>query len=58
MIQVPGTDDWYIVYHRRPLGEREANNRVICVDKMFFDENGFIQPVKMTQQGVAKQPIQ
>ena len=57
VIQVPGTDDWYIVYHRRPLGEREGNNRVTCIEKMTFDANGLIHPVKMTFEGVAPQRI-
>lgn len=43
------TDQWYIVYHRRPLGETDANHRVTCIDKIFFDERGFIKPVKMTR---------
>jgi beta-xylosidase len=42
------TGQWYIVYHRRPLGETDANHRVTCIDKMYFDENGLIKPVKIT----------
>jgi len=57
VMQVPGKDEWYIVYHRRPLSETEANNRVTCIDKMYFDENGYIKPVQITQQGVKKQVI-
>ena len=57
VLQVPGTDDWYIVYHRRPLGETNPNHRVTCMDKMFFDEQGLIQPVKITHTGVARQEI-
>lgn len=52
VINVPGTDRWYIVYHRRPLTETAANNRVVCVDEMHFDENGLIVPVKITKEGV------
>jgi len=52
MIQVPGTDEWYIVYHRRPLGETDANHRVTCIDKVVFDNEGMIQPVKITFTGV------
>ena len=48
ILQVPGTDKWYIVYHRRPLGETAANSRATCIDRMYFDENGYIKPVKMT----------
>lgn len=57
VIRVPGKDDWYIVYHRRPLGETEANHRVTCIDKMYFDKNGLIQPVKITFEGVKKHTL-
>ncbi len=46
------TGHWYIVYHRRPLGETEASHRVTCIDKLKFDENGFIHPVLITTKGV------
>jgi len=49
VIHEPGTDKWYIVYHRRPLGETAANHRVVCIDEMRFDNNGYILPVKMTK---------
>jgi beta-xylosidase len=52
VMNVPGTDRWYIVYHRRPLTETAANNRVVCIDEMHFDEKGFIIPVKITKEGV------
>lgn len=55
LLQPPGTKDWYIVYHRRPLGETDGNHRVTCIDKMEFDENGLIKPVKITFEGVKKQ---
>ena len=48
---------WYIVYHRRPLGETDGNHRVTCIDEMFFDEAGLIKPVKITHEGVAAQPL-
>lgn len=55
VINVPGTDVWYIIYHRRPKGETEANYRVTCIDRMYFDNQGFIKPVKITQEGVEAQ---
>jgi beta-xylosidase len=54
VLQVPGSNEWYIVYHRRPLGEKDGNHRVTCIDKMEFDENGLIKPVKITFEGVSK----
>jgi len=47
-------DAWYIVYHRRPLGETDGNARVTCMDQLFFDENGLIKPVIITNEGVGK----
>ena len=57
VLRVPGTDEWYIVYHRRPLGETDANHRVTCMDRMEFDEQGFIQPVRITHEGVERRPL-
>lgn len=57
MINIPGTDEWYIVYHRRPLTETSAHNRVTCIDRIEFDENGLIKPVKITFEGVAPRKI-
>ncbi|MCE6987662.1 glycoside hydrolase family 43 protein [Dyadobacter sp. CY323] len=52
VIQIPGKDEWYIVYHRRPLTETDGNHRETCVDVMTFDKNGMINPVKITVEGV------
>jgi uncharacterized protein YfaT (DUF1175 family) len=48
----PKTNNWYIVYHRRPLTETDANHRVVCIDKLYFDDKGLIKPVKITTEGV------
>jgi hypothetical protein len=47
VINVPGTDIWYITYHRRPLSETDGNHRVTCYDRMYFDEYGLIQNINM-----------
>jgi beta-xylosidase len=57
LLQVPNSDEWYIVYHRRPLGETDANHRVTCIDKMYFDEQGLIKPVKITTEGVGPRSL-
>lgn len=57
VIKVPHKDKWYIVYHRRPLGEKAANSRETCIDEMFFDKSGKILPVKMTKEGVKALPL-
>ncbi len=48
------SDSWYVVYHRRPLGETDANHRVTCIDKLVFDSKGLIQPVRITKEGVER----
>lgn len=57
LFHIPSTDKWFIVYHRRPLGETDANHRVVCIDEMYFDKNGFIKPVKITNEGVKEVPL-
>jgi beta-xylosidase len=57
VIHEPKSDEWHIVYHRRPLGETDANHRVTCIDKLVFDEKGFILPVTITKQGVERNRI-
>ena len=57
IIHNPQKDLWYIVYHRRPLGQTEVNHRVTCIEQLFFDENGFIKPVKPTNEGVMRQSL-
>ncbi|RZK79982.1 MAG: beta-xylosidase [Pedobacter sp.] len=58
VIQVPGKDEWYIVYHRfsHPngikLGEAAGFNREVCIDKLEFDANGAIIPVVPTLKGI------
>jgi beta-xylosidase len=54
VLHAPGSNKWYIVYHRRPLDEKDRNHRVVCIDEMRFDEQGLIMPVKITMDGVAR----
>ncbi len=57
VIKVPGKDEWYIVYHRRPLTETDGNSRETCIDKMYFDKDGMIKPVIITKEGVRRNPL-
>jgi len=52
VVNVPGTDDWYIVYHRRPLGDDDGDHRQLAIDRMMFNADGTIKPVVMTNTGV------
>lgn len=57
LFHIPKTDDWYIVYHRRPLGESNPNSRVVCIDHLHFNKKGLIEPVKITNEGVAERSL-
>jgi beta-xylosidase len=52
VIHDKAADIWYAVYHRRPLGETDANHRVTCIDRMEFAEDGTIKPIAITRGGV------
>ena len=53
----PDGKDYYIVYHRRPVNDTERDHRVTCIDRMEFDEQGNILPVKITSDGVEGRPL-
>lgn len=57
VIHDPVADRWYAIYHRRPLTETDANHRVTCIDRMYFDEDGRIMPIRITFEGVARHPL-
>lgn len=57
IIKIPNSEKYYIVYHRRPLTETHANSRETCMEELHFDENGFIKPVTITNEGVKAQFI-
>jgi hypothetical protein len=57
ILHAPGSDRWYIVYHRRPLGETDRNHRVVCIDELHFEPDGSIRPVRITQEGVEAAPL-
>jgi beta-xylosidase len=57
VLQAPRSKKWYIVYHRRPLGETDRNHRVVCIDELRFDDRGLILPVTITAAGVPPDPL-
>ena len=54
VFNLPGTDEWYIVYHRRPIPNLDRDHRVVCIDRLYFNEDGTIREVVMTREGVRK----
>lgn len=57
VLHPPGGDDWYVVYHRRPLPSLGRDHRVVCIDRLEFDAQGAILPVRMSLAGVAAHPL-
>lgn len=57
IINLPGTDEWYIIYHRHPLGDKNGHHRETCIEKMEFTSDGFIKPVQITFEGVEARKI-
>ncbi|MBO4482336.1 MAG: family 43 glycosylhydrolase, partial [Prevotella sp.] len=54
VLQIPGKDEWYIVYHRINPNFRErqlspGTHRQVCIDRMTFDKKGRIEKVKPTR---------
>jgi len=55
IIQIPGTDEWYIVYHRinkNYLKNGPGFHREVCIDKLEFNADGTIKRVIPTQEGI------
>ena len=58
VLQLPGRDEWYIVYHRiNPAylakDKGPGFHRQVCIDRMTFNADGTIRRVRPTQEGVA-----
>jgi len=58
VVQIPGTDEWYLVYHRfnypngLAMGRAAGYNREVCIDKLEFNTDGSIKQVKPTHAGI------
>jgi beta-xylosidase len=42
---------WYVFYHDQSISN-QGNLRTVCIDYLYFNENGTIKPVEQTRQGV------
>ncbi|HEX8864636.1 MAG TPA: family 43 glycosylhydrolase, partial [Lentzea sp.] len=57
MLQVPGTDDWYLAYHRFAVPSGDGTHRETTIDKLKFTRDGTIAPVVPTLESVSPQRI-
>jgi len=58
VLQIPGKDEWYIVYHRINkyfLNSEPGIHREVCIDRITFDKKGRIVTVTPTLDGPAQQ---
>ena len=46
-LKIDGSDEYLLVYHRRPLEAQERGCRVLCIDRLRIKDSR-IEPVKMT----------
>ena len=46
VVNVPGTDRWYVAYHRHAVPGGGGYKRQTCLVKMEFDEAGMIKPME------------
>jgi beta-xylosidase len=58
VLHPPGSDEWFIVYHRRPIPNLGRDHRVSCIDRLEFDAGGRVLPVRMTFEGVAARELE
>lgn len=52
VVQVPGTDDWYIAYHRFAIPGGDGTHRETTIDKLAFDTDGLIKKVVPTLSSI------
>jgi beta-xylosidase len=52
VVQVPGTDEWYIAYHRFAIPGGDGTHRETTIDRMEFDADGGIVKVVPTLESV------
>lgn len=55
VVNIPNTNDYYIVYHRFAIPGGDGTHREVAIDKLAFDSDGTIQPVLPSLEGI--QPV-
>jgi hypothetical protein len=55
VLQIPGRDEWYIIYHRinaAYLSDGPGYHREVCIDRLEFNADGSIKQATPTLEGV------
>lgn len=56
IVQVPGTDEWYIAYHRFGMPGGDGTHRETTIDRLTFDDDGLMEKVVPTLTSVDPLP--
>ncbi|WP_242642670.1 family 43 glycosylhydrolase [Lentzea alba] len=54
IVQAPGTDDWYIAYHRFAIPGGDGTHREVTIDRLRFNADGTMAKVVPTLQSVTR----
>ncbi|QGQ44783.1 family 43 glycosylhydrolase [Metabacillus sediminilitoris] len=54
VLNIPNTDEYYIVYARHAIPDGNGFNREVVIDKMEFNADGTIKQVKPTLKGITE----
>ena len=58
IVQVPGTDEWYIAYHRFGMPGGDGTHRETTIDRLTFGEDGLMNEVVPTLTSVDPLPYE
>jgi beta-xylosidase len=52
ILAIASRDEYYMVYHRFKIPGGDGTNRETCIDRLYFNDDGTIVPVKPTLAGL------
>ncbi len=52
LLAIPSRDEYYIAYHRFKIPGGDGTHRETCIDRLYFNSDGSIVPVKPTLDGL------
>lgn len=58
VLNIPGTDDWVIAYHRFGMPGGDGTHRETTIDRLEFGEDGLVQVVTPTLESVDPQAVE
>jgi beta-xylosidase len=52
VLGIPGRDEYYLAYHRFMFGVGDGTHRQTCIDRLTFNSDGSIIPVRPSLNGL------